>query len=174
MRRTILKERPGSGGAASAAWRAAAVDAHASGLLATLRAPCPPGGAPAAAGLTLPTDGGPGGAPPLLRDPLSGAVLALRRGGAAPAPPRATRQLQVHSRSFWLVSNIDIAILRLRACPPVCRATNERVCTAGTPTGVDGALRAARPRARGGGARRRGAAGCRAQQGAAAEAAGAL
>lgn len=76
-----------------------------------------------------------------VRDPISGAVLAVTAGGtkAAPAAKRL-RQPQVHSRRFYLASAAEVAIEQLRCCPPVSRYTNERVCGAGRITGSDPTL----------------------------------
>jgi hypothetical protein len=54
------------------------------------------------------------------------------------AAPRRVREPLARSRRFWLETPLDVAIHRLRSvAPPVSRYTNEAVCTAGTPTGID-------------------------------------
>ncbi|GBF87296.1 hypothetical protein Rsub_00007 [Raphidocelis subcapitata] len=114
------------------------------GLLATLTTIPPRDGgarqAAAAATLTVPLGGR--AAPPVV-DPVSGAVLRLRGPGrtAVVAQPRRVRQPLARSRRFWLEAPLDLAIHRLRSvAPPISSYTNEAVCTAGTPTGVDRTL----------------------------------
>jgi hypothetical protein len=72
-----------------------------------------------------------------VQDPVTGATLGLHS-----TAPRRVRNPQPHSRKFWVSGAAEVAIDQMRRCPPVTRCTNERVGTAGRPTGVDHTLAA--------------------------------
>lgn len=70
-----------------------------------------------------------------VRDPVSGTVLRLS-GSRAHVTAPVLRQRQVHARTFHITRDIDVAIALLREARGFGRATNEKLGTAGTPTGL--------------------------------------
>jgi hypothetical protein len=55
-------------------------------------------------------------------------------------PLRAVWPVQVHARNFYLRNDADITIAMLRKTNTVTRYTNEKIGTAGQPTGLDKTL----------------------------------
>jgi hypothetical protein len=131
-------------------WSAAPLPLHLSrdttGLLARLQAPMQ---AQSTHQATLTFSLG-GRAPAAVQDPISGALLSVSGGRAAPAA-RRIKHPQPYSRRLYLANPLDVAIHQLRNCPTVSRGTNEKIGTAGAATGVDPVLTAAPAR---GGSRR--------------------
>lgn len=76
-----------------------------------------------------------------VRDPISGTLLLYRSGCAEVTAP-SSKQPMLHSRSFHLKKDIDVTIQQLRSTTGFSRKTNEKVGTAGTPTGLDKSLSA--------------------------------
>uniref|UniRef100_A0A383VQJ0 Uncharacterized protein n=1 Tax=Tetradesmus obliquus TaxID=3088 RepID=A0A383VQJ0_TETOB len=72
-------------------------------------------------------------------DPITGTPLRLSCGHAEIVTP-VMRQEQVHARNFYLRSDADITIATLRKTNKVSRYTNEKIGTAGQPTGLDRVL----------------------------------
>lgn len=52
----------------------------------------------------------------------------------------AGQHLQVHARTFYLRRDYDITVAMLRKTNKVTRYTNEKIGTAGQPTGLDRTL----------------------------------
>lgn len=75
-----------------------------------------------------------------IRDPIAGATLKYTGDRAVVTTP-VQKQQQHHSKQFWLTKDVDITIQTLRNTTKVSRYTNEKVCTAGTPTGMDKSLK---------------------------------
>lgn len=71
-----------------------------------------------------------------VQDPITGTTLKLDQGQAQVTAP-AQKQALVHSRRFRLVRDVDVTIQTLRNTKHVNRNTNEKIGTAGTPTGMD-------------------------------------
>lgn len=79
-----------------------------------------------------------------LRDPISGTNLRYA-GGHAVVTTHAMKQELVCSRKFYVTKDVDITIQTLRNTTKVSRYTNEKVGTAGTPTGLTGLDTSAAP-----------------------------
>lgn len=71
-----------------------------------------------------------------VQDPITGTTLKLDQGHAQITTP-VVKQGMVHSRKFRLSRDVDITIQQLRGTKHVNRNTNEKIGTAGTPTGMD-------------------------------------
>lgn len=76
-----------------------------------------------------------------VRDPMSGTPLRYVGAQARVTTPMAKQQM-LYSRSFYLTKDVDISIQTLRNTTKVSRYTNEKVGTAGSPTGLDQKLTA--------------------------------
>ncbi|PNW70729.1 hypothetical protein CHLRE_17g732150v5 [Chlamydomonas reinhardtii] len=74
-----------------------------------------------------------------VRDPVSGTPMRYHGEMAVLQTPGAGNQLQRH-RKFYITKDVDITIQTLRNTTKVSKYTNEKVGTAGTPTGIDPAL----------------------------------
>lgn len=74
-----------------------------------------------------------------VRDPIAGCVLHLEGQRAIVTFPIQKQQL-IRTRGFYLTKDIDNTIQTLRSTTKVNRYTNEKVGTAGTPTGLDNTL----------------------------------
>ncbi|MEW5309252.1 MAG: hypothetical protein WDW38_001151 [Sanguina aurantia] len=74
-----------------------------------------------------------------IRDPICGAVLHYDTTVATVTAP-VRKQQMLHSRSFFLTKDVDLTIQTLRSTTKINRYTNEKVGTAGTPTGLDTSL----------------------------------
>eukprot|EP00879_Flechtneria_rotunda_P011085 GHRR01011582.1.p1 GENE.GHRR01011582.1~~GHRR01011582.1.p1 ORF type:complete len:182 (+),score=58.81 GHRR01011582.1:179-724(+) len=74
-----------------------------------------------------------------IKDPISGTMLQLAHNHAEVVTP-VMRQSQVHARNFHLRNDVDIQVAQLRQTNKVNRYTNEKVGTAGRPTGLDPTL----------------------------------
>ncbi|KAF6264525.1 hypothetical protein COO60DRAFT_1281807 [Scenedesmus sp. NREL 46B-D3] len=74
-----------------------------------------------------------------VRDPITGTLLRLSCGHAEIVMP-VMRQQQVHARTFYLRRDYDITVAMLRKTNKVTRYTNEKIGTAGQPTGLDRTL----------------------------------
>ncbi|KAF5829687.1 hypothetical protein DUNSADRAFT_15662 [Dunaliella salina] len=72
-----------------------------------------------------------------VRDPMTGTTLKFNGGHAAVTTP-ALRQELKHTKKFYITKDVDITIQMLRNTTGVSRATNEKIGTAGTSTGVGG------------------------------------
>lgn len=74
-----------------------------------------------------------------IRDPICGAVLHYDNTIATVTAP-VRKQQMLHSRKFFLTKDVDLTIQTLRSTTKINRFTNEKVGTAGTPTGLDTTL----------------------------------
>jgi len=74
-----------------------------------------------------------------IKDPISGTTLHLSSNRADIVTP-ILKQQQVHAKNFYLSKDIDIQIALLRQTNAVNKHTNEKLGTAGYPTGLDPAL----------------------------------
>uniref|UniRef100_A0A7R9VH70 Uncharacterized protein n=1 Tax=Chlamydomonas euryale TaxID=1486919 RepID=A0A7R9VH70_9CHLO len=70
-----------------------------------------------------------------VKDPIAGCTLNFLGDRAITAAP-AQKQQMLHSRNLYLTKDIDVTIQTLRNTTKVSKYTNERVGTAGTPTGL--------------------------------------
>jgi len=76
-----------------------------------------------------------------IRDPIAGCTLKYVGAQATVTAPVQKQQMQF-SKQFYLTKDVDITIQTLRNTTKVNRYTNEKVGTAGTPTGLDKVLTA--------------------------------
>ncbi|KAG2454380.1 hypothetical protein HYH02_001403 [Chlamydomonas schloesseri] len=74
-----------------------------------------------------------------VRDPVSGTPMRFHGEMAVLQTPGAGNQLMRH-RNFYITKDVDITIQTLRSTTKVNKYTNEKVGTAGTPTGIDPSL----------------------------------
>ncbi|KXZ46264.1 hypothetical protein GPECTOR_45g134 [Gonium pectorale] len=74
-----------------------------------------------------------------VRDPVAGTTMRYEGGSAVLQTPGDANAL-MRSRRFYIDKDVDITIQTLRATTKVSKYTNEKVGTAGTPTGMDPAL----------------------------------
>ncbi|GIL93141.1 hypothetical protein Vretimale_19365 [Volvox reticuliferus] len=74
-----------------------------------------------------------------VRDPISGTPMRYEGDAAIVRTPAAANQF-MRTRKFYIDKDVDITIQTLRSTTKVNRNTNEKVGTAGTPTGMDPAL----------------------------------
>ncbi|EFJ41195.1 hypothetical protein VOLCADRAFT_98857 [Volvox carteri f. nagariensis] len=74
-----------------------------------------------------------------VRDPVSGTPMRYEGDSAILQTPGAANQF-MRTRKFYIDKDIDVTIQTLRNTTKVNRNTNEKVGTAGTPTGMDPAL----------------------------------
>eukprot|EP00798_Chlamydomonas_sp_ICE-L_P020962 gene20962-27817_t len=71
-----------------------------------------------------------------IRDPIAGCNLRLNGDRASVTTP-ASKQNMAFSKKLYTTKDVDVTIATLRATTKVSRYTNEKVGTAGTPTGLD-------------------------------------
>lgn len=71
-----------------------------------------------------------------IRDPIAGCSLRIHGDRATVTAP-ATKQQFAFSKKFYNTKDIDLTIQTLRNTTKFNRYTNEKVGTAGTPTGMD-------------------------------------
>ncbi|KAG2487009.1 hypothetical protein HYH03_014380 [Edaphochlamys debaryana] len=76
---------------------------------------------------------------PGVKDPVAGTPMRYH-GGTALLQTPATNNQFLRTRKFYITKDVDITIQTLRNTTKVNRFTNEKVGTAGTPTGMDPAL----------------------------------
>mmetsp|Transcript_21337 Transcript_21337/g.59167 ORF Transcript_21337/g.59167 Transcript_21337/m.59167 type:complete len:160 (+) Transcript_21337:1930-2409(+) len=71
-----------------------------------------------------------------VKDPMTGTTLKFKGGHAAVTTPVLRQELK-HTKKFYITKDVDITIQMLRNTTGVSRATNEKIGTAGTSTGVN-------------------------------------
>ncbi|GFR51600.1 hypothetical protein Agub_g14024 [Astrephomene gubernaculifera] len=76
---------------------------------------------------------------PGVRDPVAGSPMRYHGDAAVLQTPAAANGF-MRTRKFYIDKDIDITIQTLRNTTKVNKYTNEKVGTAGTPTGMDPAL----------------------------------
>uniref|UniRef100_A0A7S0UQF1 Uncharacterized protein n=1 Tax=Polytomella parva TaxID=51329 RepID=A0A7S0UQF1_9CHLO len=76
-----------------------------------------------------------------VKDPISGTPL-LREGNAVRPVTPVSKNISRYSKNFYTTKDIDITIQTLRQTTTVNKYTNEKVGTAGTPTGMGKSLTA--------------------------------
>lgn len=74
-----------------------------------------------------------------VKDPITGTTLTTDSGFAQVTAPVMEQPLRF-ARSFYLRKDIDITIQQIRSTNKVNRHTNEKIGTAGSPTGLDRTL----------------------------------
>jgi len=76
-----------------------------------------------------------------VKDPMTGTTLHRQGATAVVSTPVQKQQLRF-SKKFYLTKDVDISLQTLRNTTTVTRYTNEKVGTAGTPTGMGSSLKA--------------------------------
>ncbi|KAJ9519869.1 hypothetical protein QJQ45_014581 [Haematococcus lacustris] len=76
-----------------------------------------------------------------VRDPLTGATLSIKGGHAQVTTPVQKQQMRF-SKQFYVTKDVDITVQTLRNTCKVSKYTNEKIGTAGTPTGMESSLKA--------------------------------
>lgn len=70
-----------------------------------------------------------------MRDPVSGTTMLLQSGKMVVTAPNK-KQNRIHSRGFFVETDVDVTIQELRATKNFTSKTNEKIGTAGTMTGM--------------------------------------
>jgi hypothetical protein len=74
-----------------------------------------------------------------MRDPISGTTMKVQSGKVVVTAP-CRKQNRVHSRSFYVTTDVDVTIQEIRMTKNFSSKTNEKIGTAGKMTGMDGRL----------------------------------